>query len=67
MKNKKTCDNCVNKYLCPNFNKFGTCMGWGNREVFIGLIKLNFGFLPPIDKHIDKVFENIKKIQEEKL
>lgn len=63
---KKTCKNCTNKYLCPNYDKFGTCMGWGEREVFIGLIKLSFGFLLPTEKIIDKVFEHIKQIQDEK-
>lgn len=64
MKDKKTCDNCTNKYLCPNFNKYGACMGWGDREVFIGLIKLSFGmFLPK--QFIDDKFEFIKRLQEE--
>ena len=66
MNDKKTCDNCTNKYLCPNFNKFGACMGWGDRETFIGLLKLSFGFLLPTEKLIDSIFERIKRIQEEK-
>ncbi len=65
MGDKKTCENCTNKYLCPNFNKFGTCMGWGDREVFIGFIKLWFAPLQ-IDNLIDRVFENIERIQNER-
>ncbi len=65
MKVEKTCDNCTNKYLCPNFNKCGACMGWGEREVFIGFVKLLFGMvLPP--SFIEERFDHIKQIQEEK-
>lgn len=64
MKDKKTCENCTNKYLCTNFNKFGTCMGWGDRQVFIGLIKLMFAFCLP-EEFINDRFKFIEDIQNE--
>lgn len=64
MKDKKTCDNCTNKYLCPTFNKCGACMGWGEREVFIGLIKLSFGMYLSTEI-IDNKFKFIERLQNE--
>ena len=39
-KMKKTCSNCVNRFLCPN--NYRVCDGWNNEGLFWGLIKLNF-------------------------
>ena len=64
-KDDKTCYNCTNRYLCPNFAKFGACLGWCDKEAFIGLIKLNFGFLLP-EQFIDDRFKQIQQIQDER-
>ncbi len=65
IKEERTCDNCTNKFLCPNANMNGACMGWGEREVFIGLVKLCFGMqLHP--ELIDEAFKHVEKIQGER-
>lgn len=60
-KTQKSCQNCPNKFLCPTYNVDKPCMGWGDRELFIGLLKLFFIDIP--SSYIDERMEAIEKAQ----
>lgn len=38
----KSCENCVNKLICPNFGVFGTCSGYNDAGCFEALLGLLF-------------------------
>lgn len=59
-KMKKTCSNCVSRFLCPN--NYRVCDGWNDEGLFWGFIKLNF---PLPEKSIDRQRAFIKSLQEE--
>lgn len=58
MIDKKSCDTCVSRLICPN--NYRVCAGWNDEELFWGLVKLHFPFQ---DEFIDKKREFIKKSQ----
>ena len=42
---ERTCDLCVNRFLCPTRKKskpLDICDGYNEKDVFIGLLELNF-------------------------
>lgn len=57
---KKSCDNCVSRFICPN--TYRVCDGWNDENVFWALLRLSF---PMSDYVIDKRRKFIKSLQAE--
>ena len=58
----KTCENCVNRFLCPN--NYRACDGYNDEKLFWRLMALRF---PSLKNMINESYKFIKSSQEENI
>ena len=60
---KKTCDNCVSRYICFLANVDGVCDGWGDEGAFRGMLK---AIMPNSWDEIDRTLDFVRNFEVEK-
>ena len=65
MKEKRKCQNCANRFICPTYRENECCDGYNDKGVFAGLIRLSI--MPFVDyDHILERLEAVERIQKGK-
>lgn len=61
LKDRKCCQTCVSRFICPTYRENECCMGYNDEQVFGSLLKMMFGGMA--NEHIDSMLEKVKIIQ----
>ena len=60
---ERKCQTCANRFICPTFKQDKCCMGYNDKEVFVGLLKMLFMGIP--EEIVDNRIKIVEMIQEQ--